>query len=127
MECQLSNYSSITLGSLAVELEGMAVSRRPRIKDEGGLFCSSSIAEWVELRDKDFLLCLASKDTRHWESHLFNGDESSDNSSYLVSNPVWNSRPSAMQVRPLYAPKEASCLELHCEFVNRSPRTPANS
>lgn len=34
--------------------------------------------------------------------------------------------PSAMQIRFLFALKEASGLELDCEFVNRSPRTPAN-
>lgn len=65
MECQLSSYSSITIGSLATEFNGMAVSRRARIKDEEGLFFSSSVAGWVELRDKAFLLCLASKDTKH--------------------------------------------------------------
>lgn len=67
----------------------------------------SSIAERVELRDKDFLLHLASKDTRHWEAHLFTGDESSNNPSYLFSNSAWNSSLTVMQIRPLYAPKEA--------------------
>lgn len=88
----------------------------------------SLVAEWVELRDKAFLLCLASKGTRHWESHLFTGDESSDHSPYLLSNLVWNSTSSTMQIRLLYAPKEVSCLELDYEMVSGKwgPRTPAN-
>lgn len=65
MECQLSNYSFITTGSLAIELNGTAVSRRARIKDEEGLLFLSSVAEWVELRDKAFVLFLPSKDTKH--------------------------------------------------------------
>lgn len=104
MECQLSNYSSITLGSLVLEFDGMAVSRKAGIKRGGGTVLLSSIAEWVELRDEDFLLHLASKDTGE---RFFTGDESSDNSSYLFSNPVWNSSLSVMQIRPLYTPKEA--------------------
>lgn len=64
MECWPSNYSFITAGSLAIEFNGMFVSRRARITEEGGLLFLSSAAEGVELRDKAFLLFLASKDTK---------------------------------------------------------------
>lgn len=65
MECQPSNYSFITAGSLAIEFNGVSVSGRASIKEEEGLLFSSSAAEWVELRDKAFLLFLASNDTKH--------------------------------------------------------------
>lgn len=47
-ERQLFNYSFITTGSFATEFNGMAVSKRARIKGEEGLFFLSSVAEWVE-------------------------------------------------------------------------------
>lgn len=38
MEYQFFNYSLNTIDSLAIEFNGMAVSRRGRLKDEEGLF-----------------------------------------------------------------------------------------
>lgn len=110
MECQLSNYSFISTGSLAIELNGRAVSRRARIKDEEGqFFCLQQQSGWsCEIRP---FSCFLLPKIQNIENHTSStGDEPSDNSPYLLSNPLWNSPLSAMQIRP-HAPKEASCLE----------------